>query len=320
MRPSCSLRIEPRRPVRDGLLGSQHGLARLGQLLLELEHARLVIAGVGLGGGLLQCRLQLGDLLLHGGPAGVVRRAAACLQRRYLLLELGRTPLELLRVLRLLLERGHPRLHVVRVDLARRLGAQVGQHALQLGAALVGAGGAVAQLLDRGLALVDLRLERLQLRLQVGRDAVVVRVAIAAGVAEHVLELGGAGALALHHLEQVGDALLVLRQLRLELADARDRLRVDRRQVDPRLMGCEGPLTRDELSLALRQQLLGLLQELLRLLLDPDLDLLFGGSRLAIADRAAQAARRTVHLGQLLQAGMDVALAHVPPSIGRGGG
>ena len=90
-------------------------------------------------------------------------------------------------------------------------------------------------------------------------------------------------------------------------------------QVDAGLVGRQGPLPRHELSLALRQQVLGLLQELLRLLADPDLDLLLGGRRLAVVDDAAQAARRASGLGQLLQPGMDIALAHVPSSIGRGG-
>src|SRR5262249_30594030 len=131
---------------------------------------------------------------------------------------------------------------------------------------------------------------------------------------------GGAGALALHHVEQLRDPLLVLGELRLELADARDRLRVDGRQVDAGLVRREGALTRDELCLALGEQGLGLLDELLRLLADPDLDLLLGGRGLAVADDPAQAARGAVHLGQLLKAGVDVALAHVlsPSAAGAG--
>ena len=77
-------------------------------------------------------------------------------------------------------------------------------------------------------------------------------------------------------------------------------------------------LSRHELRLALREQVLGLLQELLRLLADAGLDLLLVGSRLAVVDDAAQAPLGASGLGQLLQPGMDISLAHVPSTIGAG--
>ena len=91
-----------------------------------------------------------------------------------------------------------------------------------------------------------------------------------------------------------------------------------RREVDAGLVRGERPLPGHELRLALREEVLGLLQELLRLLADADLDLFLVGSRLAVVDDAAQAPLGASGLGQLLQPGMDISLAHVPsPSAGK---
>ena len=135
-----SLGIEPLRRVGRDLLGGQHRGARLGELALQLQHPRLVGAGAGLGDGVLERRPQLDDLALQRRAAGVALRRRHPCSAAICCLELDRAALELLGLRRLLLERRDARLHVVRVDLARRLGPQVGQHALQLGAALVGAG------------------------------------------------------------------------------------------------------------------------------------------------------------------------------------
>ena len=75
-------------------------------------------------------------------------------------------------------------------------------------------------------------------------------------------------------------------------------------------MGGEGALAGGQELLALRHHLLGLLHQLLRLLADALLDLLLGGGGVARVDRAAQAARRRTALGQLLQARLDLPLAH----------
>ncbi len=75
-------------------------------------------------------------------------------------------------------------------------------------------------------------------------------------------------------------------------------------------MGGEGALAGGQELLALRHHLLGLLDQLLRLLADALLDLLLGGGGVAGVDGAAQAARGRGALGQLLQPRLDLPLAH----------
>ena len=220
------LGIEPLRRGGGDLLGRQHGGARLGQLALQLHHPLLVRALLRLRRRLLEGCAQLDDLALQGLPASVGLRAAI-LERCDLLLQLPGTTLQLLGLACLVLQPGDARLHVLGIDLARGLGPQIGEHALQLGPALVGPRGRLSQPRDRRLALLHLRLQGFQLGLQVGCDVLVVRVAVAAGVAEHPLQLGDPSPLPVDGLQQLADALLVLGQLRLELADAGDGLGVD---------------------------------------------------------------------------------------------
>ena len=248
---------------------------------------------------------QLDDLAFQRHPAGVAL-GAAILERRDLRLEIDRAALQLLGLAGLLLERRDARLHVLGVDLARRLGPQVGQHALELGAPLVGTGRRLAQRRDLRLALLHLRLQRLAARPS-GRRRRRRRVESPYRRRSRACAPARPPGRARPPPRRAARRRAArARELRLELADAGDRLGVDRGEVDAGLVGGERPLPGHELRLALREEVLGLLQELLRLLADADLDLFLVGSRLAVVDDAAQAPLGASGLGQLLQPGMDI--------------
>ena len=281
MRPSAVSGVE--RLLAAGRL--DRGLQRA-DLLLELGHPR---GGGGVGGGLggSEGGLRGGGLGRSGPGLGLVGAA----------LDLADAPA-----------------HVLGVDQAGGLGAGVGEPLLQLVEALLRDAGVLGEPLHLGVALLDLRLQRLQHHAQVALDAAqgldLVRVVALAGDAGHALHLVRAQALALDDLELAGQLLLALAQLRLELAHPGDGLGVQRAEVEAGLVGGEGALAGGQELLALRHHLLGGLDELLRLLADALLDLLLGGRGVARVDRPAQAARGCAVLRQLLQARLDLSLAH----------